>query len=256
MCGCEATVTLNINDDEISETVLITEYISEDNPTSQIKYRYRDYMPAYAENMLADTEADEYIAGIKYYDKKEKNTGTEYYITYKYTFDIDDYGKAMTVKNGFKSNTIQMDKVDENVLLSTDSGGVLYLKNLQNLTKVNVNITVDRKVLEHNADSVVGNTYYWTFTKDNNSKGVYLLLDDSKEEEKEEEKKESEEEKENNYNNGETTQKKEEEESNSTKAKKKLEEKANKHPFILIIICIIVFLIFVFMVTKVEKIKK
>lgn len=188
LCGCSANVNVDITGNSINESVIINAYQDNSYSKDQIKKAFREYVPAFAQNVIVDTEPDVLVKGIKYYNRVLEEMGNGYRVKYDYKFRINDYKDARTIKDGFRSSTIQVDKVEETILISTDNGGLLYFNKYPSLDNVSVNVTTSYKVIESNANSVNGNVYTWYFNK-NGKNGIYLLLDTKTVETEEEEKK-------------------------------------------------------------------
>lgn len=178
LCGCSATVDLNVTSTEITETVSITSYATSTFTKEQIKNSFREYTPAYAENVIVDTMPDEKEKGVEYYDRTLKELNNGYNFIFKYKFPINKYVNANTVKNSFASASVQKDNLENTMTLATDSGGMLLFKEYPDLTNVTVNITSEYKVIESNADTSLGNVYTWYLTP-NDNKSIYIIYDTS-----------------------------------------------------------------------------
>lgn len=256
LCGCSAEVNLEIKDEQVSETVVIHAYPSGDYTMERLPGAFLKNVPAYAKDILAEDEGDVRRKGISYYTRTQEEIVNGYKFTYKYNFKLSNYKDARTIKNGFKSSNVYVDKVANTILFSTDSGGLRYFSDeYPNLDTVKVNIKTTYKVEEHNADYVNGNVYTWEFRRDNTSKGIYLLLDKTVNgtgEEKPNDKDDT-------SSVGNSTGDKKNEQNTNTKREEsnsKIEDEMNKHPFVFVIIGVILFIIVVFLLTRVTKITK
>lgn len=178
LCGCSATVNLNVSLDAIEEEVSITSLATPTSTKQQIRNSFREFTPAYARDydILPDTMPDTKESGIDYYERTLKELGDGYNFVFKYKFPLYSYINSTTVKHSFVSSDINNDPDEQTLTLSTDSGGLLLLKEYPNLTDVTVNITSQYKVLESNADSQAGNVYTWNFNSAT-KKGIYIVYD-------------------------------------------------------------------------------
>lgn len=176
MCGCTAEVNLDVSDNKIKESVNITFYQNILYPKDIIKSSFRNYIPIYAEDLIVDTMPDEPADDIDYYEKKEIDLGDGYKFNYSYTFNIDEYEKARTVKNGFASYDISYNKDANTLLLVTEKDNLLYFEDYEELEEVKINIKTDYPVKENNADEVNGNVYTWIFKKDEPN-NITLVMD-------------------------------------------------------------------------------
>ena len=177
LCGCTAEVNITISDSSIEESVAIT--VMADNTTSKsmIKDGFRVNMPAFEYDMVVDTEPDTKKPNVSYYYYDSEDLGNGYKNTYTYNYNFDDFKNSRSVKEAFRSVTIQNDRVDREIMVSTDNGGVLFFNAYPKLETIKVNIKSDYRVKETNADSHKDNVYTWVFTPTNDKKGIYLLLD-------------------------------------------------------------------------------
>lgn len=244
LCGCSAEVNLNIATDGVYEEVKINALPDNYYTKEQLNTVFRQYIPAFANNVIVDTEPDQASPGIQYYQRKVNDIGNGYSFTYNYKFNLSNYKNATTIKNAFKSVTIQDDKVDNKIMLTTDSGGLLYFEQYPSLQEVKVNITSDYKVLNHNADYVNGNVYTWVLNRNFNNKNVYIQYDKK-------------------LGSSETPEGEDDDKKDDIVIKnepKKEEDNVfvkfiNEHPFITVLCAIVLFLVFVIIFSKLSKVK-
>lgn len=176
LCGCTAEVNLSIDEKLVKESVDITFYQNVLYPKELIKTSFRNYIPAFAKDLIVDTLPDAPLIDVEYYSKKETDLGNGYLFNYSYDFDINEYGEARTVKDGFRYYNVSFDQDEETITLSTDSRGLLYFDEYPELEEVTVNIKTDYLVRENNADRVNNNVYTWVLKKDDN-KSINMLID-------------------------------------------------------------------------------
>ena len=124
-------------------------------------------------------------------DKDDFNVGTDPDSTlennsniYKYTlqgntltftsdFTTNGYQNSTAVSNCYKTFTVQ--NYPDSTIISSSQNTICFDK-YPTLDSVSINITVDRGVKTHNADSVNGKTYTWHLTNSNHDKGINLIL--------------------------------------------------------------------------------
>ena len=177
LCGCSAEVNLTITDSKIDENITIVTFADNTTTKTMIKNGFRKYVPAFVDDVIADTEPDERVTGIRYYNFESQDLANGYKNTYSFEYRFDEFKRSRSVKEAFKSVTIQNDNVDREIMLSTDSGGIMFFNSYPKLENVKINIKTDYRVKENNADSHKDNVYTWVFTPSNNQKNIYLLLD-------------------------------------------------------------------------------
>lgn len=231
LCGCSAEVNINIDEKmRVSESIDIKAYADEYYTQSQLEKAFRQYVPIYAEEPIVDTMPDEKVSGVTYYNRHQNTLNNGYEFTYDYTFNFNNYNKARTVKGAFKSSTIQVNKKDQEILLSTDKNEILFFNEYPSLDNITINITTSYPAKENNADYINGNVYTWKFNKDT-KKNIYLLLDTSP-----------------------TNKPNKVVENNEKKEETSIVEKyMNKHPFLIAIIAILSFIMVICIISKVTK---
>lgn len=248
LTGCSAEVNVVINDTGINETITIN-----DNSTTS----YYNYVPVFYEDIFSDVEPDVKNEGITYYNKNITQGIDGYKINYNYKYTVDEYKRARSVKTSFQSFNIRESKVDEQLVISTSTGGIKYFDKYSNLDSVKINITPSYKVLENNADYVNGNVYTWVFTK-NTKKHIYMLLDKPNNGEStsngtgnnevvdnDSNSKNDDSEQSNNQNN--------EEDNSSENTDDEKESFLDKYPYVILFGAIVIFAMFVIILMKVSK---
>lgn len=175
--GCSVEVNLDISDNKIKESNDITIYQNAIYTKEILRTSFRDYIPIYASDLIVDTVPDQPFSDVLYYNKNTTDLGNGYRFNYSYDFDIDKYGDARTIKDGFRDYSYSYR--NDIISLSTDSEGLIYFNDYPLLEEVTVNIETDYLVEENNADSVNGNTYTWVFNKDS-KKSIDIVIDTSK----------------------------------------------------------------------------
>ena len=175
--GCSVEVNVSISDMKIKESNDITVFENAIYTKEILRTSFRDYIPIYAEDLIVDTIPDQPFSGTLYYNKNTTDLENGYRFNYSYDFDIDKYGDARTIKEGFRdySYTYRNDIIS----LSTDDEGLIYFDEYPLLEEVTINIKTDYLVEENNADKVNDNTYTWVFSKDSR-KSIKLVVDTSK----------------------------------------------------------------------------
>lgn len=175
--GCSVEVNLDISDNKIKESNDITVLENAIYTKEILRTSFRDYIPIYSSDLIVDTVPDQPFSDVLYYNKNTIDLGNGYRFNYSYDFDIDKYGDARTIKDGFRDYSYSYR--NDIISLSTDNEGLIYFNDYPLLEEVTVNIKTDYLVEENNADSVNGNTYTWVFNKDS-KKSIDIVIDTSK----------------------------------------------------------------------------
>jgi len=177
--GCTINYDLEIKDKEIIENIMVTDTKIGSRDDNGILSDYNTWMPVYDnvqdDGLITDGDSGK-IDGIEYHEKSINRINNGYYHTYKYTYPIDKFNHANSLRLAFgKPNFydggsyINLRTNSENVLCNYD-----YFESMQ------VNIKVDLSVYsveQSNADRVRGNTYTWNLNRNNcNDGGISLTL--------------------------------------------------------------------------------
>jgi hypothetical protein len=209
---------------------------------------------------------DKAYDGVEYYRQSGTEVNGSYNAYYQYDFKFNKYKNARSIQSAFRSSQVQYDPYEKQMLITTYASGMTLFKDNAQLSQVKINITTTYNVMEHNADSVNGNTYTWVFNK-NTKKGVYMLMEDregksvggvenktdDKKDEPTIEDKETDK-KDNSSNKGSSNSKtKEEDKTPLQKGYEKVKEKGEKHPYLLIIICVGLFILFILLTFRIKK---
>ena len=175
--GCSVEVNVDISDNKIKESNDITIYQNAIYTKDILRTSFRNYIPIYASDLIVDTVPDQPFSDVLYYNKNTTDLGNGYRFNYSYDFDIDKYGDARTIKDGFRDYSYSYR--NDIISLSTDNEGLIYFDEYPLLEEVTINIKTDYLVEENNADKVNGNTYTWVFNKES-KKSIKIVVDTSK----------------------------------------------------------------------------
>ena len=186
--GCSVEYNLNITEDNIEESISVTDYISSNRTKKDILNHYNMWYPTFV-NYITDGETieiedfSEKVNGIEYHNKSiiELNNGYKY--TYKYTYPIDKYYDSYVLANTFIETSIYENS--ETLVLRTDKKNLLCQYNY--FDSVKINIIVDPKIYKlnyTNTSNIINNTYTWVLDRKNcdNSQIILTLNKEDKKE--------------------------------------------------------------------------
>ena len=171
LTGCTAEVNIDLKEKTMVENITI---VDKNGTKNEISNRYRKYVSAYYNEMVADENPDERLEGFTYYNRTVKELNDGYAFTYYKTFSLDEYNKATSFKSAFRSGAVEYSNEDGVIDIYTDSNGLLIFDTYPDLESVRVNITTKLEVLDNNADEVKGNTYSWIINRDNKERNIFL----------------------------------------------------------------------------------
>ena len=162
LTGCETNYTLTVKDDTIEEKINVV--------------LPENYLPEQtAEEKAAHIEVDDQITPYltddqypitndtknKYKRTIKKNNGM-LDVTYDYTYSFEDYKRSQIYYKCFEKKIFTTGR--DNTFLAFEGKFYCMTGN-----EIIFNIKTNKKVLEHNADKVKGNTYTWIIDNTNKS---------------------------------------------------------------------------------------
>ena len=180
LCGCSAEINIDLDRANVTEDIHIYAEAANDEEKEELNMSFRKYMPIYSETVVADTEPDEKVKGITYYDRELIETDYGYHYNYKHAFTYNDYNRSTLLRRSFRSAYVEKDNYDKVIKVYTDNQGILLMDEFPMLSNVTVNIKTDYLVLDTNADSINGNVYTWKFDRNNYHKNIYLKASTTK----------------------------------------------------------------------------
>ena len=170
LCGCSVVYNLELTDNDLKEQAIISGAGIEDATLQKLT--------VYPLPVNIDVSC--FLDYDSLEDAKEKDPGVQYY-------DVESDEKELKLSTGLKKHTYQNSRIANNLFNSMNVNnydqmfsiygfnGLLAFDLYPELEKVTVNITVDKKVVEHDADKVSGNTYTWVFDrKTDDKKTLYI----------------------------------------------------------------------------------
>ena len=177
--GCTVKYNLEIKESEIIENIIVNDTFIEGRTSSDILNDYNSWMPVYDNidnpDLIRDSDDEGgKIDGIEYHEKNITNINNGYYHTYKYTYPINRFSHANSLKLAFGKpivydggSYLNLRTDNQNVLCNYD-----YFESLQ----VNIKVDLDKyTVSNHNAHRVSGSTYTWNLNRNNCNNSIISL---------------------------------------------------------------------------------
>ena len=177
--GCTIKYDLEIKENEVIEKIIVDDVEMAGRTSNDILNTYNSWMPVYDNvdnpDLIQDSDDDEgKIAGIEYHNKSKVKTEDGYRLNYNYTYPIDEFKHANSMKLAFGSPSFY--NASDYINLRTNN--VNALCNYDYFESLQVNIKVDLstyKVRQSNAHKVKGNVYTWNLNQSNCGKSVISL---------------------------------------------------------------------------------
>lgn len=166
--GCTSEYNLTIDNNVYQEKVNINGITSDElsniNRDWQIPVDEDEY-----NNISGDSSSEIKITGDTYSYNISGNN-----LTFNYDFTRSTLNNSTAISICYDKATIA--SYEDSIVISTSSKVTCFNK-YPYLTSIKVNITTDKSVTSHNADSVNGKTYTWNITKANSTdKSINMII--------------------------------------------------------------------------------
>ena len=171
-CSIEYNVTLN---DKIDEQIIISN-ISLDSYNLLLNKSFMVYLSD--DKKLVDSSAPEFYSSFPQYNKKDISRDNIYNIEYFHNFDLDKYTDSNAANTCYQFFSVTVKDNEVSIL----TGNKFYcFDSYEELDSVTVNINSNYKVIQSNADKIVGKKHTWIITPENASnKPIIFVYDKSK----------------------------------------------------------------------------
>ena len=143
--GCQVEYNLEFTDEKLKETIKVIIDKNEENKISDLKNN-----EAYA---IFNSTTEEL------YNKKFKTDRKNFYATYDYTYNINNFSQAFYLNQCF--DAVSFVKSDNNYILTTSKGFNCMEIEYIFVDSYNITITTNHNVIGHNADEVKKGKYIW-----------------------------------------------------------------------------------------------
>ncbi len=177
--GCQIEYNLNVENDNITESVNVFASHSEDEntpfPSINIYDEYSTKPIPLFNDTIIQSESDDKIPGADYYKTTDITDDNKFGIKLSGTFNKDNIANSTIINYAY--GNFEINQNETRIPITTKANFKLF-DQYQNLEKVTINITTEYKVVENNADKVSGHTYTWVIDRKNyNNKPIELIID-------------------------------------------------------------------------------
>ncbi len=181
LSGCSVKYDLDLTEDKVLEKTSILETNVSD-PYFETLKNYKGELRAY----INDQEPDVFDQDpdLEYYIYHNYSTDTKIDFELSYEFPNDQFKDSNIINNCYE--TINFDNYP-NLEISTSNKFLCFDKYVS-LDSVEVNIKTNKKITNHNADKITGNTYTWNINKINANNKPIILSAESEEQPQEDNK--------------------------------------------------------------------
>lgn len=161
LTGCTAEYNLDLTESKPIEEMTITENNTNDTYFEYLK-NYSEYVPAIYDSQ--DPDIIEYDPEKEYYEMSNLSTDNRVNLNLNHTFNNNSIKNSNIIKTCYEN--VELDNNDTNINIKTSRKFLCFDKYIT-LESVKINIKTDKKIVNHNADSVNNNTYTWIITPNN-----------------------------------------------------------------------------------------
>ena len=164
LCGCDATYTITIDKNNITEKIEDLDNVSSTRTVTDIMDNYQKQYPVYSNSDWVDADYSR-DANEEYYKQTYNIDDNGYHLYYEYTYPIQKFKEANSLNYSYEYKEITYQNNILSISMGSPNNRLKYVDEFTNLT---VNIVTDYTVIKNNADSVIGNRYIWYVNKENN----------------------------------------------------------------------------------------
>lgn len=177
MSGCSAVYNLDI--DSNLQTFKETTEVSTLNTATDAEYvKNNDWPKPIDYEVTGYSESKEKVDGVIYYNYETSSNANNVGFKYYYDFKRTEFLKSAAVHNCY--NNISLNNNEGIYTLQTNKEFLCFQK-YPLLEDVQINITTQKPVIMHNANSVNKNTYTWNLTKENANNSMISISFDMRE---------------------------------------------------------------------------
>lgn len=177
--GCTINYNLEINKDTIDEVIEVNDIVMNDRSKEAIYNDYQSWVPVYIniddETLITD-DMNIKIDGIDYHEKEIRELPNGYEYTYKFTYPINKYNDAATLREVFTKR--KAFSTNDYLILKTDHINLLCNYPFFESLNINIKVADDSYKLNYTNGTINNNTYSWILNRDNcNNSEIILNLD-------------------------------------------------------------------------------
>lgn len=158
--GCEATYTIDLDDNFLEETIINS---SNNNDQNSMLSASKN-IPAFSSDTFDPEDTSRYD-DVEYYNITSNNNAL--YLNYRFKDKYELSNVALTCFPSFLY--IEGKYLRINTLSDMDC-----FNKYPSLDKITINVKTTKEVSKHNADYVNGNVYTWVYDKDNGGKAINI----------------------------------------------------------------------------------
>lgn len=173
--GCTCEYNLTINGNSYKEEVILSAETEEELLNFNKEYEITTDKDEYNQILSSDS------MDIKIQEETYKYNFSNNRLTFNYNFSQGKYVNSTAVSICY--NKLTVTNYNNTIIISTSPKADCF-EEYSTLSKIKVNIKIDKEVISHNADDIDRNTYTWYITKENaTNKSINLVLNNNTNEE-------------------------------------------------------------------------
>ena len=173
--GCDVVYNLEFSDNIFKENVeAVTDSSNLNGKDSNLFNIYLNKPIPLSNRSPFQPESNEKLEGIDYYDINDISTESEIGLQFSGNFDNNNVNNSNLINFAAEDYNITTEKNKTIISVSDVSKFFIQFPSLNTLT---VNLTVNYKVGDNNADEINGNVYTWKFDRDNyKNKSISIVI--------------------------------------------------------------------------------
>lgn len=161
LTGCSVQYNLDLTNDQVQEKMQI---IEDDNTSEYFETLKNFNGNVSASYMEEEPDTTEKLPGYEYYDIENNSDEEKVNLSLEHIFATEEFKNSNIINTCY--DNVNFINNDKNIDISTSSRFLCFKKYVAT-KKIEVNITTNKKITEHNADTVSGNTYTWVIDRTN-----------------------------------------------------------------------------------------
>lgn len=164
LTGCSVNYKLEINDDQVVETMILTQRENSTYTRENINSSYKEEYPVFKDEEFLYYAPTEKIDGNTYYTKDLSSNNGVYTAKYVANYSFNDYSRSRILDTAYKHYSSGYNR-SSNTYYITANDLKIFSSN-KNIDEIVVSVNLDGyEVVKSNQHNKNGNNYIWTFNR-------------------------------------------------------------------------------------------
>lgn len=164
LTGCSVNYELKIDNDEIIETMILTQQENGIYTNESIYSSFNDEYPIFKDQEFLYYAPSEKLEGNTYYKKTINESNGTYTAKYVANFDIDDYSRSRILDTAYKYYSTGYNSKDKAYYITANN--LKIFNNNKNIDNISVTINLEGyEIVDSNYHTKNNNSYTWNFNR-------------------------------------------------------------------------------------------